>query len=42
VQIGYGGGLRITVSKKLRTRIQTDVGIGQHAVALYFGMQETF
>jgi len=42
VRAGYGGGLRIMLDKKTRTRLQVDLGIANKAVGIYFGAQETF
>jgi len=42
IRTGYGGGLRIMLDKKTRTRLQIDAGIANKAVGIYFGAQETF
>jgi hypothetical protein len=42
LRIGWGGGLRVMVDKKTRTRIQIDAGIADKALGFYFGAQETF
>jgi len=42
MRLGWGGGLRIMVDKKTRTRVQIDAGIANKAVGIYFGAQETF
>jgi hypothetical protein len=42
IRTGYGGGLRIMLDKKTRTRLQIDVGIANKAAGIYFGAQETF
>ena len=38
----YGGGLRVMVDKKTRTRIEVDAGVADRSAAFYFGAQETF
>jgi hypothetical protein len=38
----YGGGLRVMMDKKTRTRLEIDAGIAQNTVGFYFGVQETF
>jgi len=42
LQPAYGGGLRIMMDKKTRTRLEVDAGVAQKAVGFYFGVQETF
>ncbi len=42
LRAAYGGGLRIMMDKKTRTRIQIDAGIADKTVGIYFGAQETF
>jgi outer membrane protein assembly factor BamA len=39
---GWGGGLRIMMDKKSRTRIEVDAGVVNRSVGFYFGAQETF
>ena len=39
---GYGGGLRIMLDKKSRTRLQIDGGIANRKFGFYFGAQEVF
>jgi len=39
---GYGGGLRIMLDKKSKTRLQIDAGIANRKFGFYFGAQETF
>ena len=39
---GYGGGLRIMLDKKSKTRLQIDAGIANRKLGFYFGAQETF
>ena len=39
---GYGGGLRITLDKRSRTRLAVDAGIAEQKLGFYFGAQETF
>jgi outer membrane protein assembly factor BamA len=41
-QAAYGGGLRLVIDRKMRTRLQGDLGIGNRSVGFYFGIQETF
>ncbi|MEJ0104164.1 MAG: BamA/TamA family outer membrane protein [Bacteroidota bacterium] len=42
LRTGYGGGLRIMLDKKSRTRFQIDGAIAQNKISFYFGVQETF
>ena len=42
IRIAWGGGLRIMLDKKTRTRLQIDAGIANKAVGFYFGAQEAF
>lgn len=42
LRAAYGGGLRVMMDKKTRTRIDIDVGIADRAVGIYFAAQETF
>ncbi len=42
LQPAYGGGLRIMVDKKTRTRLEIDAGIADKTAGFYFGAQETF
>ena len=42
LRLAYGGGLRVMVDKKTRTRIQIDAGVADRTVGIYFGAQETF
>lgn len=42
LRAAYGGGLRVMVDKKTRTRIEIDAGIADRTVGIYFGAQETF
>jgi outer membrane protein assembly factor BamA len=42
LRLAYGGGLRIMMDKKTRTRLQIDAGIANKTVGIYFGAQETF
>lgn len=39
---GYGGGLRIMIEKRSRTRLQIDAAVGNRQTGFYFGAQETF
>ncbi len=38
----YGGGLRIMLDKKTRTRLEIDAGVADKTLGFYFGAQETF
>ena len=38
----YGGGLRIMLEKKSKTRLQIDMAVAEHKIGFYFGAQETF
>ncbi|HTQ64544.1 MAG TPA: BamA/TamA family outer membrane protein [Puia sp.] len=42
LRFGYGGGLRIMLDKKSRTRLEIDAGIANKTVGFYLGAQETF
>jgi len=42
LRAGYGGGLRIMLDKKTRTRLEVDAGIANHSLGFYLGAQETF
>ena len=42
MRLGYGGGLRIMMDKKSRTRLEVDAGIVDRSVGFYLGAQETF
>jgi hypothetical protein len=42
IRPGYGGGLRIMIEKKSRTRLQIDAAVGNKQIGFYFGAQETF
>jgi outer membrane protein assembly factor BamA len=39
---GYGAGMRITLDKNSRTRLEVDAGIAGKTVGFYLGAQETF
>ena len=38
----YGGGLRIMIEKRSRTRLSIDVAVAEGKPGLYLGAQETF
>jgi len=42
IRAGYGGGLRIMLDKTSRTRLEVDIGVGEHKVGFYLGASETF
>ncbi|GAO44714.1 BamA/TamA family outer membrane protein [Flavihumibacter petaseus] len=42
VRPAFGGGLRIMLDKKTRTRLQVDLGYANKSLGIYFGAQETF
>ena len=42
LRLGYGGGLRIMMDKKSRTRLAVDAGIAGKSVGFYLAAQETF
>ena len=42
LRLGYGGGLRIMMDKKSRTRLVVDAGIADKSVGFYLAAQETF
>ena len=42
VRFAFGGGLRIMLDKKSRTRLAVDVGASPGSAGFYFGAQETF
>ncbi|HVY75272.1 MAG TPA: hypothetical protein VG890_10605 [Puia sp.] len=42
IRAGYGGGLRVMLDKKTRTRLEIDAGIAGKNIGFYLGAQETF
>ncbi|HEV9038380.1 MAG TPA: hypothetical protein VGQ51_17210, partial [Puia sp.] len=42
LRLGYGGGLRIMMDKKSRTRLVVDAGIADRSVGFYLAAQESF
>jgi outer membrane protein assembly factor BamA len=42
LRLGWGGGLRIMLDKRSRTRLQIDIGVGEKKAGFYLGAQETF
>ena len=42
LRLGWGGGLRVMLDKKSRTRLQIDIGVGEKKAGFYLGAQETF
>ncbi|MFI5152191.1 MAG: BamA/TamA family outer membrane protein [Chitinophagales bacterium] len=42
VRIGWGGGMRIMLDKKSRTRLEVDIGVGEKKTGFYLGAQEAF
>jgi hypothetical protein len=42
IRTGYGGGLRIMLDKKSRSRLAIDGAIAEKKFSFYLGIQETF